>query len=233
MLAVIMSSINNIDSQIEKLNNEIDARRRTVQKLMECKQNMERFNARYADLIGGPDGIFGALSDEVLLHIISYLDIRGLQRPPCRRFLYLREYFLRHYKYNIDPTVFNTFMQIFKYPIVLHNVINDHKIKTEDDKYFYTCSKYGIHNEYVVSGNEYMLVNSRAKNKRRIGIHMTSNTIIIHTYYFIVEISKDDYRYKILSRKTNGPAELHGVFNRINRNCNIPCSKRIVNIFDN
>ncbi len=232
MISVIMFSIDNFDSQIEKLNEEIGARRRTVQKLMECKQNMENFNTRYADLIGGSDGIFGALSDEVLLHIISYLDMRGLQQPPCRRFLCLREYFLRHYKYNIDRTVFNTFMQIFKYSIVLHSVINSRKIKTKGDKYSYTCSKYGIHNEYVVSGNEYMLVNTRTKNKRRIGIHMTSNAIIIHTYYFIVEISKDDYRYKIISRKENIPTELHGVFNRINRDCNIPCSKRIVNIFD-
>ncbi len=220
-----MSSISNIDKQVADLQGKINAYTMAIQKLMERKQNIEDFNIRYADLIGGPDGIFGALSDEVLLHIISYLDMQSLQKPPCRRFLCLREYFLRHYRYSMNPISADTFItKIFIYPIVFHVAMITKKIENPNDGYWRyminTHSDFMI--KYVVVGKSYWITNT-AKNKRNIKLSVSDHDryISVYTKKYIVKISKDDFSYKIFSRKTGESIKLPGVFDKINKNRNI------------
>jgi hypothetical protein len=220
-----MYSINSIDKQVADLQGKINAHMATIEKLMEHKQNIENFNVRYADLIGGPDGIFGALSDEVLLHIISYLDVQSLQRPLCRRFLCLREYFLRHYKYNIDPISANTFItKIFIYPIVFHVAMITKKIENPNDNYWrYTINtQSGSMMKCVILNKSYWIVNTtKNKGSTKLSVSDHDRYISVYTKKYIVKISKDDFNYKIFSRKTGGPVKLPGIFDKINKNRNI------------
>jgi hypothetical protein len=63
---------------MSKKNSRKSSKRRTKAKLNKLKR-------REAEICGS-DGIFGALSDEILLHIMSYLGPRELTKPPCMRF---------------------------------------------------------------------------------------------------------------------------------------------------
>jgi hypothetical protein len=94
-----MSSFNTYIDDIDNSICDIDEILKSREKLLTAKNNMLEFIALYAALLGGNDGIFGVLSDEIIIHILSYLDDgiyddndvpSEVLLAPCKRFYDLR-----------------------------------------------------------------------------------------------------------------------------------------------
>jgi hypothetical protein len=223
-----MYSINNIDKELQKIQDEINARMIYAQKLMEYKQNIESFNARYADLIGGPDGIFGALSDEILLHILSYMRPSELLKPPCSRFYYLRGILLRERTYGVSRDVIDGFIStIFIYPIVFHVAVSDrgYIIKRCDTRGAYCIdipkkSQYDRWN-YVIKSKSSKVKKLEMKGNNSdvpdIYFDQTNDLIYVKIGKYGVLILKSTYQFMITGTDPYTPMTLSGIMNTYNK----------------
>jgi hypothetical protein len=222
-----MYSINNIDKELQKIQDEINARMIYAQKLIEYKQNIEDFNARYADLIGGPDGIFGALSDEVFLHILSYMRPIELLEPPCSRFYYLRGTLLRERTYSVSRDVIDGFIStIFIHPIVFHVAVTDRgyiiKRYSESNAYYIDIPKRSQHDDWKCrvtathgKSKKIEIVSNRISEPT---IHITQGSDLMHVKIgkYGVLILKNTYQFMVTVNDKFTPVILPGIMNIYN-----------------
>ncbi len=105
----------------------------------------------------GPDGIFGALSDEILLHIMTYLSPNELTRPPCMRFRRMTIDALKTSTSNLRNIIphnirDNMIKHLFMYPVcyyyfLYYNIYNPYYLKYQliihkkGDKHLITYNK--------------------------------------------------------------------------------------------
>jgi hypothetical protein len=122
---------------IHSLKEKLAQKRAKLAALELIEKNIEEFIERHGAEICGPDGIFGALSDEILLHIMSYLGPRELTNPPCMRFrnmvVDVLKILTRTICNDIPLVIYNNMIKyLFMYPICYYIYFYYH-IHDEDE----------------------------------------------------------------------------------------------------
>jgi hypothetical protein len=86
------SNIDKINKSISDVELNIVSMTNFLAQLTAHRDNIKSFYTRMGHLMDGSDGIFGVLSDEVIVLILQKIRMKELMKPPCRRFYALREH---------------------------------------------------------------------------------------------------------------------------------------------
>jgi hypothetical protein len=86
------SNIDKINKSISDVELNIVSMTNFLAQLTTHRDNIKSFYTRMGHLMDGSDGIFGVLSDEVIVLILQKIRMKELMIPPCRRFYVLREH---------------------------------------------------------------------------------------------------------------------------------------------
>jgi hypothetical protein len=209
-------NIVNIESQIKQLKSIIEEAEQKLKKYIEAENVIRDFNIRYKAVINDSDGIFGLFPDEIILHIMSYLNAKDLLRPSCRRFYILREEFLRSRKYDMSDIVINKYIsELFIFPIVFHvakesgriiNGIYTQKGSDDDDIYLPTC-RYSADVEQSTH-----IQYQRGYDTGKIAVINSNTDITICTKHYVIIISKSNFTHTIYNKDGTGIVERPGIF---------------------
>jgi hypothetical protein len=118
-LISIERNINHAVLNIEKQHKLLDDLMVKYNKLEEHRENYMAFLIRYAAFIGGPDGIFGVLSDEIVVLILSYLPPKQLLECCCKRFHTLRDYALALMPCKIPKEIVDKCVKVLRIPPII------------------------------------------------------------------------------------------------------------------
>jgi hypothetical protein len=216
----------NINAKIAHKAAKIAALNARKERLNDGIMNHKNFCIRYSEFIDGPDGLFGVFSDEVLVNILTFLPIRILLKPPCHRFLQMRDYILskRTYK-GIESKIIYNFESECKIPrIVLHFMLETETIRrpfgSNTDEFIYrrdaTINEVKNMFMYKVTNNISLFnINTNLKFQD-LAILKDDNNIVVYTHSKCIVISRKENNIAILDRITGLPIRLSGIFSSFN-----------------
>ncbi len=123
------SNIDKLNKSISDVELNIVSMTNFLARLTAHRDNIKSFYARMGHLMDGSDGIFGVLSDEVIILILQKIRMKDLMKPPCRRFYVLREHIAKvrmaNRLCNAPGGIKNKLVaKIFKHPCVYICVID-------------------------------------------------------------------------------------------------------------
>jgi hypothetical protein len=228
-LALLDANINLTIYRIEKQEKLLNSLVTKHSKLDNYRKNYKSFLARYAAFIGGPDGIFGILSDEIIVQILSYLHPKYLLHGYCRRLYKLRDYALDSMSCIIPKTIINKCVNILRIPKI---IIYTHAKRRSDAKLPYVPGKLlnlVLSQTYVADdGISIVTTYKYSISEDSIIFYMTVDCdslvklVTLYDDYVHVNSSEDevvvckDLGFRIVDEELN-PIDMHPMFNLYNK----------------
>jgi hypothetical protein len=183
----------------------INRKAEELNKLELRRKNILEFIERHGDNICGPDGVFGALCDEILLNVMCYLGPNELLLPPCRRFRELAIDALTIATKDIYSSMSefirnNMIKYLFIYRICYHVFLYHHKYKTKTMNHAFGyhekgapyCIQYSIATRKIIKtipcvDSVFAIEYKYADNILKIGF-TDKNTQIYHIHDNIIKL---------------------------------------------
>ncbi len=228
-LKSIDRDIKNTTCKIEEYENTVIKLSCKYDKLKRRKKNYKSFLARYATMIGGPDGIFGVLSDEIVVLILSYLPPKQLLECCCKRFHTLRDYALELMPCIIPKVIVDKCVNILRIPAA---IIHAHARRRSTARIPYVVGKplvltltsrslvsnfYNRPMNYkyeITEGGITLYMDSGSKSLCRVAT-IYNESVVTYEFDFIVMVCKD-FGFKVVTMSLK-PIDMHPMFDLYNK----------------
>ncbi len=228
-LALLDANINITIYRIEKQEKLLNSLVTKHNKLNNYRKSYKSFLARYAAMINGPDGIFGILSDEIIVQILSYLHPKYLLHGYCRRLYKLRDYALDGMLCIIPKIIINKCVNILRIPKI---IIYTHAKRRIDAKLPYVPGKpldLVLSNTYIADDGIELITNYKySVDEDSISFYMDidmGSLVKMVTLYddcVFINSSEDevvvckDLGFRIVDNELN-PIDMHPMFDLYNK----------------